>query len=325
MPSGVAVGVPIEPEPEVCKVCNMVGVPGCRNTLEYPSGGTILVHRGEDLVSLACPNMRVVSLRQRLAALDPQLLKEPHVTSTPLYRSGQFDRTSDDLFIRSVHYKTFLSHFKWVIASKNSGFFVRIVSDMTLLNVFVGNAAVKNRLASQRLEDGSLVVSNSLEDLLSSPDLAIIRLGHIIHPNRAAPNILREAIALRQGMGKPTWLLEPSDQVFAPLSRIGGGMAVGMPCCDDAVQRLVLSTFEEIGLEDPVERPVEYEEDEDGVSVRGSSESEQGEPDEEETEEEEAEELPTVADDDAEVTSEQAEVDALTIRRKPRHSYKRRS
>jgi hypothetical protein len=204
--------------------------------------------------------MRVVSLRQRLIEIDPQFLKVPHYAQTPLYQANQVDRTRDNLFIRHVHWLTFLAHFKWVVASKTSGFFLRVVTDMTLLNVFLGNTSVKNRLHSQRTEDGELLVSNSVEDLLSGPDLAVIRLGHLVHSNRAAANMLREALSLRLGLGKATWLIEPLEQPFVPQ---------GMPCCDDSVLALVQSSFEEIHLAAP--RPVEpsYVEDGDDITVPG--------------------------------------------------------
>lgn len=252
--------MPSETEPPLCKVCKMTAIPGCRNTLQYPSGGAILMHRGERLVSVDCPNMRVVSLRKRLTDIDPQFLKVPHYAQTPLYQANQVDRTQDNLFIRHVHWQTFLAHFKWVIASQKPGFFVRVVTDMTLLNVFLGNASVKYRLESQRNEDGELLVSNSLEDLLSSVDLAVLRLGFLAHKNRAAANMLREALSLRLGLGKPTWLIEPLEQTFMPEA---------MTCCDDNVLALVQSSFEEVHLDPP--RPVRpaYVEDEDGVTVPG--------------------------------------------------------
>jgi hypothetical protein len=240
----------------------MAAIPGCRNTLDYPSGGSIFEYQGDRLVSVACPNMRIVSLRQRLIGIDPQFLAVPHYAQTPLFQAGTIDRTRDNLFIRHAHWHSFLAHFKWVIASKSTGFFVRVVTDMTLLNVYLGHASVKNRLLSQRVEDGELLISNSLEDLLSSPDLVVIRLGHVVHMNRAAANVLREAIMLRLGIGKATWLIEPLEQTFMPQ---------GMPCCDENSLQLVQSTFEEMHLEAAQDEAPAYEEHDGDVTVRGVS------------------------------------------------------
>lgn len=279
----------------------MAAVAGCGNTLKYPSGGIILQHRGDRVVSVDCPNMRIVTLRQRLLGIDPQFLNVRHFAQTPLFQAGQVDRTRDNLFIRHAHWRTFLAHFKWVVASKPPGFFVRVATDMTLLNVYVGNASVKNRLVSQREENGELLISNSLEDLLSSADLAIIRLGHIIHANRAAANVLREALMLRIGLGKPTWLVEPLEETFAPLA---------MPCCDENVLHLVHSTFTEIHLESTEEEVPAYTEDEDGVSVPGADPLAEVEASLEEDSPEAEEERAAEGDDEV----VDAEVDALVRR-----------
>lgn len=245
----------------------MPGIEGCRNLMEYPAGGTILQCQGEDLVSVMCPNMRVVALRQRLTAIDPQLVGVPHDATSPLYQSGSTDRTSDNLFIPRVHWKIFLSHFKWVVASKGAGFFVRVVTDMTLLNVYLGKASVSSRLASQRTDDGELLVSNSLEDLLSSPDLVVVRVGLIVYYNKAAANVLQEALLVRIGLGKPTWIVEPDDRPFVPFSRELGTQS-GMASCDQEVLGLVESTFERLELASGGPEPAPaYEEDGDEVTV----------------------------------------------------------
>jgi len=265
------------------------------------------MHRGEQLVSVDCPNMRVVSLRQRLTEIDPQFLKVPHYAQTPLYQANQVDRTRDNLFIRHVHWLTFLAHFKWVVASKTSGFFLRVVTDMTLLNVFLGNTSVKNRLHSQRTEDGELLVSNSVEDFLSGPDLAVIRLGHLVHANRAAANMLREALSLRLGLGKATWLIEPLEQTFMPQA---------MPCCDDSVLALVQSSFEEIHLAAP--RPVQpaYVEDGDDVTVPGVPEDT--------SVDDAADSAPPDEDDQSDQEAPDAELDEV-IRRPAKKRYGRKA
>lgn len=291
----------------------MVAVEGCRNTLEYPAGGTIFRHEGDDLVSVSCPNMRIVALRNRLVGIDPQLLSVTHDSRTPLYQTGKFDRTTDDLLITATRWKTFLSHFKWTVASKDPGFFVRIVTDMTLLNVFVGNASVKNRLAQQKEEEGDLVVSNSIEDLLSSPDLVIIRLGHLVHPNRAAANILREGVSLRLGLGKATWLVERPEQAFTPLVKGEYGTYSGMPCCDDDVLRLVDSTFERLTLPNQEEAPPAYDEDDDNATLEGPL------PVEEEVSDEES---PTSQAQASVSASDEAAFEAMTTRRQPGRSPK---
>src|SRR5678815_181513 len=187
----------------------MAAVDGCPNTLEYPAGAAIARYDGEELVSSVCPNMKVVALRHRLTSIDLQLLWVRHVASTPLYQTGRFDRTEGNLFLTQVTWPTFLGHFKWAVASKPSSFFVRIVTDATLRSVYMGEASVKARLPSQR-EDSDLLIFNSLEDLLASPDLVVLRVGFVVYFNKALASILQEALLLRDGLGKPTWIVAVS-------------------------------------------------------------------------------------------------------------------
>lgn len=246
----------------------MAAVEGCPNTLEYPGGASIMRFEGDDVVSDVCPNMKVVALRQRLLRIDPQFAKVKHDSTTPLLQRGQFDRTQDNLLLTQTNWTTFLSHFKWVIACKDPKFFVRTVTDMTLKQVYMGEASLRARLPDQR-EDGALPIFNSLEDLLAMPDLVIIRVGFVVYFNRAMASILHEALLLRVGIGKPTWIVEPAGQYFKPFSKGEHGIPSGMPCCNEDVARFVEAHFEaiQLGEYDPLDAPTE--EHDGGVTVRG--------------------------------------------------------
>lgn len=214
-------------------------------------GGIIHRVRGEDLIAVVCPNIAIVRLRERLRAIDPRLLKVGHEARTPLYQRGEIDRTVDNLFFERTHWKTVLRHLKWIVACKD--IFARVTTDRALIDVYVGSRSIKNRLKSQLElgEEGELLITNSIEDLLAGPDLAIIRLGEVIHLNKAAANVLHEALLLRRGQGKPTWLVEPPGAPFG-----------GMVCCNDDVLALVNEFFESIHL--PAQRG---DEDRPGVTI----------------------------------------------------------
>lgn len=236
------------PDPPIeCTVCKMPLVEGCRNAPGVLGGGIIHKIRNDDLVAVPCPNMAVIRLRQRLANVHSQLPSAKHDPTTPLYQRGRVDRTRDNILFTSTLWKTFLGHLKWVVASKDV--FVRVATDMTLMNVYVGNTSVKSRLKEQlQNADEPLLISNSLEDFLSGPDLVVVPLGHIIHPNKAAANILHESLSLRMSLGKPTWLLERPGMPFVPYTRSDHGIPSGMPSCNDDVLALVNSRFERIHL-----------------------------------------------------------------------------
>jgi len=255
-------------------------IEGCRNAPGILAGGIIHKIRGEDLVAVPCPNMEVVHLKQRLAAVEPQLLKVKHEPKTPLFQRGLVDRTASNLFLKSTAWPTFLRHFKWVVGSRD--LFVRVVSDMTLVNVYVGNHSVKSRLKTQ-LEEQSLIISNSIEDLLSNLDLVVIRLGGLVHSNRAAANVLHEALLLRKSQGRPSWLVEPPWKAFAPYTRNEFGGSSGMPCCNDDVLRFVNEHFETLHLEateDDVDDGLGVDVDETDPHAEGPSEFGEAVPDE---------------------------------------------
>jgi hypothetical protein len=192
--------------------------------------------------------MAVIRLRRRLAAVHGQLVSAKHDPTTPLYQRGKVDRTKDNIFFNATAWQTFLGHLKWVIASKD--IFVRVATDMTLINVYVGNTSVKSRQREQlQNDDDPLLVSASIEDLLAGPDLVVVPLGHTVHYNRASANVLLEALLLRSNLGKPTWLVEPPGKPFTPWTRADFGVPTGMPSCNDDVLAFVNTHFEKMHLE----------------------------------------------------------------------------
>lgn len=298
--------------PEVkCPVCHMIPVVGCRNMAPGGPGGGI-IHRVRDddvVIAVSCPNMRKLRMQEFLERVDPQLPKSPFEKRTPLFQQKRnIDRTRDNLLLKRLSWPAFLRHFKWVLGNKGPSFFVRVVTDMTILNVFVGNTNVKSRILQKEL-NGSLLVSNSLEDLLSDPDLVVIRLGHLVHSNKAAANILLESLHLRVGRGSKTWLIEPPGNPFAPYVNSGFGVATGMPSCNDDVLAFVHENFEEVFLgkaSDPQEAPQFVVDEEDGtVEVSGPDEFNVTTPPEEATSDESLEE------DEEGVLDEAAEIEKL--------------
>lgn len=262
-------------ENSICPVCNEKLISGCRN--EYKGGGIILKEDSDGIeYAVPCKNMIRIGLKRYMQEVHPLLLEVPPVRDTPLYKHKELDRTKDNLFFSSVDWGTFLAHLKWVLGYKYfAGNFVKVVTDMTLLNIYVGNASIRARLKSQ-IEEDKLLICNSLEDLLESPDLVVVRLGYITHFNRAAANVLQEAINIRRGKGKPTWLVEPPNKAFQPFRKTDFGGDAGMPCCSDEVLNYVQKHFETLALEAvegvPIEDASEFEMAEDTIALEDSAE-----------------------------------------------------
>lgn len=264
---------------ELCPICQEILIPGCRNENR---GGGIILKQDADGIEYAepCKNMVRVAMRRYMKEVHPLLLEVPLVKDTPLYKHKELDRTKDNLFFSKVEWGTFLAHLKWVLGYKYfSKSFVKIVTDMKLLNIYVGNASLKARLKSQQDED-QLLICNSLEDLLESPDLVIVRLGLITHFNRAAANVLQEALNIRKNMGRPVWLIEPHNKGFQPYRKADFG-DTGMPCCNDDVLNYVQQNFETIELETvegaQIQEEADYTVDGDTVALGDESESLLGE------------------------------------------------
>lgn len=278
-------------KPKICSACHQPLIEGCRN--EVPGGGGLLkvVKDNGEITSKMCPNVRKVRLKRYLEAIDPLLITSEHNRDSVLYQPGtagsKSDYTSRNLLFQSTAWKTFLKDLKWVAGYKFPSFYFKVVTDMTLLNVYVGNTSIRQRLPSQR-EDPSLVVCNSLEDLLTEPDLVIIRLGHVTHFNKAAANVLHEALLLRLGLQKPVWLIEPTHKDFTPGMPGEFGATMGMPCCNEEVLALV-KDFDQIQTPDGEEDEEDYD-PEDSIMDEDTSLSEMAEPDHSVVEDEEDEE-----------------------------------
>lgn len=122
------------------------------------------------------------------------------------------DRTLEDLFLKG-DWGLACQHLRWCLVLKYQRypeFTFRLVDDQRLVTVYVGNEAYKNKASGDR-DDGES--NNSLNDLVSSPDLLLIRLGVLSNHNKAAANTVLQALTIRSAVGKPVWLIE-GDRAF---------------------------------------------------------------------------------------------------------------
>jgi hypothetical protein len=166
---------------------------------------------------------------RRCICLEKQLLLNflgPEIFSSKPLRSSLYqptlnsesneiegDRTEDNLFVKGS-WRVVCQHLHWVLAGKrrfSPKFTFKIVTDRNLLDVWLGNEAYKAK--SKEVRD-DVETNNSLSDLLSDATLLIIKLGCIWHTNKAAANVLKEALSTREFLFKPTWLIEGTEQLF---------------------------------------------------------------------------------------------------------------
>lgn len=136
-------------------------------------------------------------------------LYQPH-TDADGQEAG--DRTVDDLFLKG-RWDLACRHLRWVLVLKHRfhpDFKYKLIDDRRLVDVYVGGEAYKSKTVGSR-DDHE--INNNLSDLVSAPDLLLIRLGMLTTNNKAAAGTVLQALTIRSAIGKPVWLLE-ADRAF---------------------------------------------------------------------------------------------------------------
>lgn len=97
---------------------------------------------------------------------------------------------------------------------------VKVTSDREILDVYLGKKAKGSRdLETRRprnaadLEDADASFS-SIEDLMDSPKLCVVRLNEIGYKNKSAPGCLLEAVEYRVDRDKPIWVVQDLNKPF---------------------------------------------------------------------------------------------------------------
>jgi len=143
--------------------------------------------------------------------MGPLIAGAPVIYSSPLYVPGGDDLTEECLFVKG-YWRHIAAHLKWMLFHKGLRFRYRLVTDEKLKNVYLGKEAYAAKAKDLRDADENY---NSLTDLIGEDfSLVIICLGYLGYKNVAAAGILKEALMLRETMGKPTWLIEDSDSIW---------------------------------------------------------------------------------------------------------------
>lgn len=146
------------------------------------------------------------------------------------------DLTVSNLFLKGTWAIT-CQHLRWVLSAKrlySPGFTFKIITDDRLVRVWLGAEAYRNRSLSIR-ED--VETNNSLSDLLTETALIIIRLG-FVKRNKATPQVLDEALGIRESVNRPTWIVEGSEKSYLP----------GHPSYSDEVAEHIQKRFRVIDL-----------------------------------------------------------------------------
>jgi hypothetical protein len=241
------------PPEGLCKRCELAPHKDCVN-------GSVWIN---DADAGECPNLTRIRLNETVKArLTPLLYEAPRIMESPLYtppkvrgESAVVNRTKENLFLYGVTYPKLLPHLRLVFACLPIKF--KLVDDSRLRDVFVGGESYQSTPKTAREVRET---NNVIADLVGKDfDLVVIRLGALGYKNIAAPGILREALMVREGIGKPTWLFEDSSP-----------SAAWIHSRDMDVEEYIRDRFEKVQLAN--EGP-EAEVD-DGISVDGDEDVE---------------------------------------------------
>lgn len=172
----------------------------------------------DDLNEDYCECLKGRLLKEHLKRLGPEILMAAPRRS-PLFDDAKgIDRTEENLFLHG-HWACLASHFRWALSSKfnllmkkKSKHEVRIITDESLLDVYLGKNDYSRRPKSSR-ED--TVTYNTLADYVGREHLLIVRLGFLGYPNKALPGVIKQALGIREVSSKPTWLIDSPTNPFA--------------------------------------------------------------------------------------------------------------
>lgn len=138
-------------------------------------------------------------------------LSKARVVKSP---SPLLDYAGSNLWITSEA-DWFLPHLRHVAIRQRPSWDFRVVTDSDLISAWLATAAAKGmEIMDPDAKFSRGATYMTLADIAEPPTLMVLRLGVKSAPNRAMPEVLFEAIAHRNHLGKPTWVW---DQPSKPL------------------------------------------------------------------------------------------------------------
>ena len=137
------------------------------------------------------------------------LSRAPTISSSPLV-SG----VHENLWITEG--SSFLSHLRHVAVRMSPTWFFRVTSDAELVTAWLASVALKGQ---EIIDPDAYMVSTkhlTITDLVTPPDLLVIRMGVKVARNQAAAEVLAEALNERSHTGKPTWVWDEPHHPLNP-------------------------------------------------------------------------------------------------------------
>jgi len=139
----------------------------------------------------------------------PGLMDATRIPESPLT-----DYLESDLWITASR-AWFMAHLRHVAIRQPPIWYFKVVTDADLMTAWLASAALKGK---EILDPDAARVSLSyvtLPDLVVPPELLILRLGVKRARNVASPEVLLEALGLRDHLNVPTWVWDNPQERLA--------------------------------------------------------------------------------------------------------------
>lgn len=108
--------------------------------------------------------------------------------------------------------REFLPHLRYVAVRMPPTWVFKVTSDAELVTAWLGNIGIQGK---DILDPDAYTVSTkyiTITDLVSPPDLLIIKMGVKVARNQAASEVLAEAVNLRLSDSRPTWIWDEPNR-----------------------------------------------------------------------------------------------------------------
>jgi hypothetical protein len=164
-----------------------------------------------------------------------------NLSLVPVKKSSPLSKLFSKNLVISSEKDILRMHLRTCFAKQNRpSHFYKVIGDHTLMSAWLGSMHVQGIAVADPDFQRELKVY-SLEDLAESPQLLVVRLGTKMARNSAMPEVLVEAIEIREHLNKPTWLVE---EPYKPLEE---GHLSWSPTLEDMIEtweKVILTTPE---------------------------------------------------------------------------------
>lgn len=157
-----------------------------------------------------CSCVLLRELRANMERTMSGLSSAPVVESSPL-----LDRERGNLLV-TANDEWFRAHLRHVVVRNPPTWYARVCSDADLVTAWLATTSLQGNQVLDPDANAVSLTHATIADLVTPPDLLIIRMGIKAARNSACSEVLVEALNLRDHADKPTWVWDTPTQRLVP-------------------------------------------------------------------------------------------------------------